>query len=81
MKSRLFGKDPDAGKDGRQTEKGAAEDERVRQCHRLEGHAPEQAPGDREGHGSLACCSQSMGLQSVDTTERPNNGLQSATYG
>ena len=27
MKSRLTGKDPDAGKDGRQEEKGAAEDE------------------------------------------------------
>ena len=27
VKSQLFGKDPDAGKDGRQKEKGAAEDE------------------------------------------------------
>ena len=30
MKSQLIGKDPDAGKDGRQKEKGAAEDEMVR---------------------------------------------------
>ena len=29
MKSRLIGKDPDAGKDGRQKEKGVAEDEMV----------------------------------------------------
>ena len=30
VKSRLIGKDPDAGKDWRQKEKGAAEDEMVR---------------------------------------------------
>ena len=53
MRSQLFGKDPDAGKDGRQTEKGAAEDERVRQCHRLDKHAFEQTPGDSEGQGGL----------------------------
>ena len=52
-KSRLTGKDPDAGKDGRQKEKGAAEDERVRQCHRLDKHAFEQTPGDSEGQGGL----------------------------
>ena len=25
--------------------------------HRLDGHESEQAPGDGEGQGSLACCS------------------------
>ena len=30
VKSQLIGKDPDAGKDGRQKEKGVAEDEMVR---------------------------------------------------
>ena len=25
--------------------------------HRLNGHESEQAPGDGQGHGSLACCS------------------------
>ena len=30
VKSQLIGKDPDAGKDGRQKEKRAAEDERIR---------------------------------------------------
>ena len=25
--------------------------------HRLDGHESEQAPGDSEGQGSLACCS------------------------
>ena len=32
-RSRLIGKDPDAGKDGRQKEKGVTEDEMVRQHH------------------------------------------------
>ena len=37
-KSRLIGKDPDAGKDRRQEEKGAAEDEMVGWHDRLDGH-------------------------------------------
>ena len=36
-KSRLIGKDPDAGKDCRQEKKGATEDEMVGQHHRLNG--------------------------------------------
>ena len=36
-KNRLIGKDPDAGKDGRQ-EKGMTEDEMVGWHHRLNGH-------------------------------------------
>ena len=44
---------PVAGKDGRQQEKGAAEDERVRKHQRLSGHEFEQAPGDSEGQRSL----------------------------
>ena len=50
-------KDPDAGKDGRQEEKGTTEDEMVRWHHRLNGYEFEQAPGDGEGQGSLVCCS------------------------
>ena len=57
MKSRLIGKDPDAGKDGRQEEKGMTEDEMVGWHHQLDGHELEQTPGDSEGQGSLACCS------------------------
>ena len=57
MKSQVTGKDPDAGKDGRQKEKRAAEDEKVRQHPRLNGHEFECAPGSGEGQGSLACCS------------------------
>ena len=33
-----------------------AEDELVGWHHRLNGHEFEQAPGDSEGQGSLACC-------------------------
>ena len=36
-------KNPDAGKDGRQEEKGATEDETVGWHHRLNGHESEQA--------------------------------------
>ena len=56
-KNQLSGKDPDAGKDWRQKEKGAAEDEMVGWHHRLSGHEFEQTLGDSEGQGSLACCS------------------------
>ena len=49
--------DPDAGKDGGQEEKGATEDEMVREQYRLNGHEFEQTPGDSEGQGSLASCS------------------------
>ena len=64
VKSRLIGKDPDAGKDWGQ-EKGVTEDEIIGRHHWLNGHEFEQTPGDIEGQGSLACCSQSMGLQRV----------------
>ena len=33
-------------------------DEMVGWHHRLNGHELEQTPGDGEGQGSLACCSQ-----------------------
>ena len=68
VKSRLSGKDPDAGKDIRQEEKGATEDEMVGWHNRLNGHKFEQAPGDGEGQGSLACC-RPWGRQELDTTK------------
>ena len=55
-KSRLIGKDPDAGKDGKQKKKEAAEDEKVRWHHQLNGHEFEQSPGDGAGQGRLECC-------------------------
>ena len=55
-KSRLIGKDPDAGKDWGQ-EKGTTEDEMVGQHHWLDRHEFEQNPGVGDGQGSRAWCS------------------------
>ena len=55
-KSQLTGKEPDAGKDWGQEEKGATEDEMVGWHHQLNGHEFEQTPGGSEGQGNLACC-------------------------
>ena len=49
VKSRLIRKDPDAGKDWRQEDKGAIEDEMVRWHHQLNRHEFQQTPGDSEG--------------------------------
>ena len=38
MKNQLIRKDPDAGKDGRQEEKGMTEDEMVWMASQLDGH-------------------------------------------
>ena len=67
----LIGKDPDAGKDWRQEEKGRTEDEMVGWHHQLAGHEFEQAPGVGDGQGSLACYSP-WGCTELDTTEPPN---------
>ena len=66
VKDWLTGKDPDAGKDWGQKEKGATEDEMVGWHHWLNGHEFEQTPGDSEGQGSPACCS-SWGHKESDT--------------
>jgi len=57
VKSWLIRKDPAAGKDWRQEEKGTIEDEMVGWHHLLKRHEFEQALGDIEGQGSLLCCS------------------------
>ena len=54
-KSWLTGKDPDAGEDWGQEEKGTTEDEMVWWHHRLTGHKFEQILGHSEGQGSLVC--------------------------
>ena len=38
-------------------EKQVTEDDMAGWHHRLNGHESEQAPGESEGQGSLACCS------------------------
>ena len=69
---RFTGKDPDAGKDWGQEEKGAAEDEMVGWHHRLNGHDSEQTPGDSKGQGSLGSWSP-WDRKELDTTEWLNN--------
>ena len=61
VKNQLIWKDPDAGKDWRQKEKGTTEDEMVGW----------QAPGVGDRQGSLVCCC-SWGHKESDTIERLN---------
>ena len=56
-KNWLTGKDPDAGKDWRQEEKGMTEGDMVGWHPWLNGHEFEQAPGVGGGKASLTCCS------------------------
>ena len=56
-KSWLIWKDPDAGKDWSQEEKGMTEDEMVGWDHWLNGHEFEQVLGVGDGQGSQMCCS------------------------
>ena len=69
VKNWLIGKDPDAGKEWRQGQKGTTEDEMVGWYHQLYGHEVEQALGIGDGQGSLACYSP-WGLKESDTTEQ-----------
>ena len=55
-KSWLIWKDPDAGKDRRQAEKGMTEDEMVGWHHQLNGHGFGWTPGVGDEQGGLACC-------------------------
>ena len=64
----LIGKDPDAGKNWRQEEKGMTEGEMVEWHRRLDGHEFEYIPGVGDGQGGLACC-DSWGRKESDTTE------------
>ena len=67
-KSWLIRKDFGAGKDWRQNEKGMTQHEKVGWYHWLNGHEFEQALGDGEGQGSLACCSP-WGHKESDMTD------------
>ena len=67
-KSRLIGKDSDAGKYRGKEEEGTTEDEMVGRHHRLNGHESEQALGDGEGQGGLEYCSP-WGHKESDMTE------------
>ena len=71
VKNWLTGKDPDAGKDWRQEEKGTTEGEMVGWHHQLNGRELGLILGDGGGQGSLACCSP-WDRKRSDMTERLN---------
>ena len=68
VKNWLIGKDPDAGKEWRQEEKGTTEDKMVGWHHWLNGHEFEQALGVGDGQGSLEWF-RTWGLKESDRTE------------
>ena len=72
---KVIGKDPDAGKDGGQEEKGSTEDEMVGWHHQFNGHGFRWTLGVGDGQGGLACYS-SWGCKELDTTERQLNCLE-----
>ena len=67
-KSWLIGKDPDAGRDWGQEEKGMTEDEMAGWHHRLDEHGFGWTPGVGDGQGGLAWW-DSWGHKQFDTTE------------
>ena len=68
----LIAKDPNAGKDWGQEEKGAVEDEMVGAHHWLNGHEFEQTPGDSKGQGNVVYCSP-WDHKALDRTEWLND--------
>ena len=62
-------KDPDAGRDWGQEEKGVTEDDMAGWHHGLNGF--EETLGVGDGQGGLACC-DSWGHKELDMTERLN---------
>ena len=67
MWSWLIGKDPDAGRNWGQEDKGTTEDEMAAWHHWLDGHEFEWTPGISDGQGGLACCN-SWDHKESDTT-------------
>ena len=77
-KSWLIGKDPDAGRDWGQEEKGITEDEMAGRHHQLDAHEFGWTLGVGNGQGGLASC-DSWSRKESDTTEWLNwkiNSLQ-----
>ena len=71
VKNWVIGKDPNAGKDWRQKQKAATEDEMVGWHCWLDGHEFQQACGVGDGQGSLACYSP-WSCKESDMTEQLN---------
>ena len=78
-KSWLIWKDPDAGKDWGQEEKGMTEDEMVGWHHWLDGHGFGLTLGVGDGQVGLACC-VSCGHKEWETTEQQLNWTESSIY-
>ena len=69
VKSWLFGKDSDAGRNWGQEEKGSTQDEMAGWHHGLDGRESEWTPRDGDEQGGLACC-DSWGRSELDMTEQ-----------
>ena len=69
VKSWVIGKDPDAGRDWGQEEKGTTEDEMAGWHHRLDGREFEWTPGVGDGQGGLMCW-DSWSRKESDMTEQ-----------
>ena len=70
VKKWLIGKDPDAGRDWRQENKGTTEDEMVGWHHWLDGHEFEQASGVGDGQGGLVCCTHGVAKSQTWLSDR-----------
>ena len=70
-KSWLLGKEPNAGKDWGQEEKGTTEDKMAAWHHQIDGPEFEWTPRVGDGQGGLACCG-SWSCKESDTTELLN---------
>ena len=68
-KSWFIGKDPEAGRDWGQEEKGTTEDEMAGWHHWLNRRESQWTPGVGDRQGGLACC-DSRGCKELDTTEQ-----------
>ena len=69
VKSWFIRKDPDAGRDWGQEDKGTTEDEMAGWHHRLDRHEFGWSPGAGDGQGGLPCCN-SWGRKELDMTEQ-----------
>ena len=80
MKSRLTGKDSDAGKDWGQEEKGMTEDEMVGWHHLLNRHEFEQSAGDVEDGGASTNSETRLSVQDGEAPCAAVHGSQTVRH-
>ena len=73
VKNKLIGKEPSAGKDWEQEQKGMTEDEVVGWHHQLNEHECEQALGGSERQGSLICYQGVTVRHDLTIEQQPNS--------